>query len=162
MLTHIDSLQYLPIADAVVITFLAPSVASYACYLFLKEPFTKSSQYASLISFLGVFLIARPTSFFSSSGAITDNPPPTNTTNPEHAFPVATPTQRLDAVGVALLGVLGAAGAFTSIRWIGKRAHPLISVNYFSTFCTLISFLALTLPIFPEASFKLPANLRQW
>ncbi|KAF4625877.1 hypothetical protein G7Y89_g12287 [Cudoniella acicularis] len=43
-----DSLQYLPVADAVVITFLAPSVASYACYLFLKEPFPRSAQYASL------------------------------------------------------------------------------------------------------------------
>jgi drug/metabolite transporter (DMT)-like permease len=70
---------------------------------------------------------------------------------------------------VALLGVIGAAGALTTIRWIGRRAHPLISVNYFSVWCTLVSTVALStashLPepfTQPDLRFKLPVNLRQW
>lgn len=165
-LTAIDSLQYLPVADAVVISFLAPPVAGYGCYLFLNEPFSRSSQYASLISLFGVILIARPTSFFSTSSTTTlstDGPANATTTNDSYtSFPESTPSQRLDAVLVALVGVFGSAGAFTSIRHIGDRAHPLLSVNYFSVFCTVISFLALTVPSPLNVSFKLPADVRQW
>ncbi|PMD27274.1 hypothetical protein NA56DRAFT_543077, partial [Hyaloscypha hepaticicola] len=162
------SLQYLPIADAVVITFLGPSVASYGCYLFLREPFPRSAQYASLISLIGVVLIARPTSFFSSHS----EPLPTssNTTITEAAidasFPVPTSAQRLSAVAVAMVGVLGGAGALTSIRWIGNQAHPLISVNYFSVLCTLVSglILALSKPLHLSSTlgFVLPNGARQW
>ncbi|TVY45009.1 putative membrane protein [Lachnellula occidentalis] len=159
------SLQYLPVADAVVITFLAPSVASYACYLFLKEPFPRSAQYASLVSLLGVFLIARPTSFFTTSSpptSIPTNGTSTASTSLDASFPTPTSAQRLSAVAVAMVGVLGSAAVFTIIRWIGPRAHPLISVNYFAVWCTLVSTLSLTLPIPSSPSFALPANLRQW
>lgn len=65
-----------------------------------------------------------------------------------------------------MIGVLGSAGAFTSIRWIGNRAHPLLSVNYFSIFCTVISTLALSLAqplhLSDTLRFALPAGLRQW
>jgi len=163
------SLQYLPVADAVVLTFLAPSVASYACFLFLKEPFSRSAQYASLVSLVGVVLIARPTSFFSNSSPPTTEFPDYNATNPEPYdanFPVPTSAQRLSAVAVAMLGVLGSAGAFTAIRWIGNRAHPLISVNYFAVWCTVVSTCALSLSkplgLSSTLAFALPANLRQW
>jgi drug/metabolite transporter (DMT)-like permease len=67
---------------------------------------------------------------------------------------------------LALVGVLGAAGAFTSIRWIGNRAHPLLSVNYFSVFCAVISLFALTATpiVFPNSDLKfaLPKDGRQW
>jgi len=164
------SLQYLPIADAVVLTFLAPSIASYGCYLFLREPFPRSAQYASLISLIGVVLIARPTSFFSSNTDSTASPPSNTTITTEatydSSFPVPTSAQRLSAVAVAMVGVFGGAGAFTSIRWIGDQAHPLISVNYFSVLCTLVSGLALTLAkplhLSDELEFKFPNGLRQW
>ena len=71
-----------------------------------------------------------------------------------------TSSQRLTAVGVGLIGVMGAASAFTTIRWIGKRAHPMLSVNYFAAWTTLMS--ALILLLYPGVDFQLPANLRQW
>ena len=71
-----------------------------------------------------------------------------------------TSAQRLSAVGVALIGVLGAASAYTTIRWIGKRAHPLISVNYFAAWTDIVSTVALL--AIPGIDFQLPANLRQW
>lgn len=71
-----------------------------------------------------------------------------------------TPHRRLVAVLVALVGVLGAASAFTTIRVIGKRAHPLISVNYFSSWCAVVSLVSLTtIPsvggiIWPESAYQ--------
>jgi drug/metabolite transporter (DMT)-like permease len=65
-----------------------------------------------------------------------------------------------------MLGVLGSAGAFTSIRWIGSRAHPLISVNYFAIWCTFVSFMALSLskPLHLSTTlvFAIPSGVRQW
>lgn len=162
------SLQYLPVADAVVITFLAPSVASYGCYLFLKEPFPKTAQYASLVSLLGVVLIAQPLGFLTSSSKDAPGSAAANSTSSVTGedFPTPTETQRLSAVAVALLGVLGSAGAYTSIRHIGTRAHPLLSVNYFAVWCTVVSTLSLSLAqplhLSTTLSFSLPAGIRQW
>lgn len=144
-------------------------MACWACSFILHEPFTRNEQIAGIISFLGVVLIARPTSLLPhhsdvppvASGA-GDAIPSTNATistgldKPYHV----TSAQRLSAVGVALIGVLGAASAYTTIRWIGKRAHPLISVNYFAAWTTIVSTVALL--AVPGIDFRLPANLRQW
>lgn len=173
------SMMYLPLAEATVISFLAPSVAGYVCHVLIHDPFTRKEQIASVLALVGVVFIARPTSLFSSSAAAegAQTPPAaginataaaTNVTGPApHLGGEATPAQRLTAIGVALVGVLGASGAFTTIRWIGKRAHPLISVNYFSTWCTLVSTVVLLLaPVLnigqPAIHFALPTSLRQW
>lgn len=122
-----------------------------------------------MISFLGVVLIARPVSLLPhhsdvppvASGA-GDGIPSTNATIPTRpqGSNHVTSAQRLSAVGFALIGVLGAASAYTTIRWIGKRAHPLISVNYFAAWTTFLSVVALI--AVPGVDFQLPANLRQW
>jgi drug/metabolite transporter (DMT)-like permease len=163
--------MYLPLADATVITFLAPSLACWACSYLINEPFTRMEQIAAYISLFGVVLIARPASLFShtdsvppASGDADLVPIPTNTTanTPHFAsdYDSVTPAQRATAVGVAMLGVLGAAGAYTTIRWIGKRAHPLLSVNYFATWCTIVSVVMMFL--LPDVGFLLPKSLRDW
>ncbi|KAF2266668.1 hypothetical protein CC78DRAFT_491552 [Lojkania enalia] len=169
------SLLYLPLADATVITFLAPSISCWACSYLIKEPFTRMEQIAAYISLFGVVLIARPVSLFSSlthssepalptSGDSGVAPFPTNATqtSPQLAsdYDKVTPTQRASAVGVAMLGVLGAAGAYTTIRWIGKRAHPLISVNYFATWCTIVSVGMML--VLPGVGFLLPKGFKEW
>lgn len=164
-----DSLRYIPLGEATVITFLAPIVACWACSILMHQPFTRTEQVAGLVSLLGVVLIARPTSFFSASNGESpvatgadDAIPATNATlskQLQSAFSV-TSTQRLFAVGVALIGVLGAACAYTTIRWIGQRAHPLISVNYFAIWSTFVATLVLL--FVPGMHFKLPSGLRQW
>ncbi|KAK6499292.1 hypothetical protein TWF506_003919 [Arthrobotrys conoides] len=163
------SLTYLDVSDATVITFLAPSVAGFACYIILKEPFTKSEMIGGLVSLLGVVLIARPTVLFSggssdpkdkgSTGSGGTEPSPTQE-GIKLDIDEATPSQRFTAVMVALVGVLGAASAYTTIRWIGKRAHPLISVNYFSAWCVIVSFLGLL--VLPGIGFKAPQTFLQW
>ncbi|KAK9469082.1 hypothetical protein V1512DRAFT_202195 [Lipomyces arxii] len=136
------SLTYLSLSDATVISFLAPTVAGFACSIFLKEEFSRINIWAGLISFFGVILIAQPSSDLSSSSS------------------GVTSGQRVGAVGVALTGVLGAAGTFTVIRCIGKRAHPLLSVNYFAVICTVVS--TTSLAFFPGSRFVLPRTATQW
>ncbi|KAM0358234.1 hypothetical protein HYE67_003427 [Fusarium culmorum] len=162
------SMMYIPLADATVITFLAPGVAGIICWFALREPFTRIEQLATFVALLGVVLIARPTTLFSNS----DNDDSSTTEPPESggipgADHEATPEERLIAVAVALLGVLGAAGAYTTLRTIGKRAHPLISVNYFGVIST---FIALAMLIFgpildiqqPGLRWVTPTTIKQW
>lgn len=160
---------YLPLADATVITFLAPILACWACSKLINDAFTRTDQIGGLVSLIGVILIARPASIFTSHGPSPSAtapapPPPPEAPAPgatdASSNPEATPMQRLAAVGVALIGVLGAAVAYTTIRWIGQRAHALVSVNYFSTWCTLVS--AAVLLLVPSVPFVLPSTLRQW
>jgi drug/metabolite transporter (DMT)-like permease len=131
-------------------------------------------QIAAYVSLFGVVLIARPVSLFAflshSNGPVppasgdSDIVVPVNATTDAHRlaaeFDDVTPAQRASAVGVALLGVLGAAGAYTTIRWIGKRAHPLISVNYFATWCTMVSIVMML--ALPGVGFLLPRSLKDW
>lgn len=169
------SLLYLPLADATVITFLAPSLACWACSYLINEPFTRMEQIAAYISLFGVVLIARPVSLFAAlshsskhtsveSGDADIAPILNGTTSSSSRlaadYDSVTPTQRATAVGIAMLGVLGAAGAYTTIRWIGKRAHPLISVNYFATWCTIVSTVAMM--IIPGVGFLLPKYFKDW
>ena len=165
------SLLYLPLADATVLTFLAPGLACWVCSYLIKEPFTRIEKIGTFVSMVGVVFIARPTSLFSGSSA---TPPasgdgdvalPVNGTvdgsAPDFAnYDNVTPTQRLAAVGIAMIGVLGAVTAYTTIRWIGKRAHPLISVNYFAAWSTLVSIILQF--ALPGVGFLLPSDLKEW
>jgi hypothetical protein len=131
-------------------------------------------QIAAYVSLFGVVLIARPVTLFAALSKSDPSVSPTigegdsvplNTTtgSPDRLaadYDAVTPTQRATAVGIAMLGVFGAAGAYTTIRWIGKRAHPLISVNYFATWCTIVSIVAML--TMPGVGFLLPRYLKDW
>ena len=136
------SLQYLDLSDATVLTFLAPILTGYFGRIFLKEPFLRTELYAGVLSLIGVVLIARPQSLFGTNTSVTAGE--------------ATGLQRLAAVGVSLLGVVGAASAYITIRAIGHRAHPLISVSMFALYATLVAVIGLAvlrLPIVFPRSF---------
>ena len=167
------SLLYLPLADATVITFLAPSLACWACSILIKEPFTRLEKIGGFVSLLGVVLIARPTSLFAGmtrggdgqdAVGTTDTALASNTTISDGSdasnYENVTSEQRLSAVGIAMIGVLGSAGVYTVIRWIGKRAHPLVTVNYFAGWCFFVS-IVMQLAL-PEIGFLLPADLKEW
>lgn len=176
---ELDSLRYLPIAESMVITFLAPTLACWVCAILLHEPFTRKEQIAGAIALIGVILIARPLSLFDNDTPSIPSHPivPTgmplpkfsNSTNQiPHLFtkrflkPIATtPAQRLGAVTIALLGVLGAVISYVTIRLIGARAHVLISVNYFSTCTAFVSLLAILL-LPSQIPFRLPSNSHEW
>ncbi|KAG2748203.1 drug/metabolite transporter superfamily [Suillus brevipes Sb2] len=125
------SLQYLSVADATVLVFLTPLTAAVAGTVFLKEGYSIKQAIAGVFSLLGVVLIGRPAFLFGSMEAI------------PQGFPDVGPAQRLAGVGACMVSVLGNTGAYTSIRAIGKRAHPMHVMTYFSLWCTIISSLGM-------------------
>ncbi|KAF8883038.1 hypothetical protein BD779DRAFT_899098 [Infundibulicybe gibba] len=126
------SLQYLSLSDATVLMFLAPLCTAIAGSLLLNEKFSAREALAGMFSLFGVILIARPAFIFGVSLS-------QDRALMSVVVEKSTSSQRLVAVGVALVGVLGAAGAHISVRAIGKRAHPLHSLTSFSMHSTIVS-----------------------
>ena len=151
------------------LTFLAPIAACYACsFVMPNEEFSRKQQLAGVISLLGVVLIAQPFSMFNSddpSSAAAQTVPSNSTASipPAVIFSVPEPVDfyhHMLAIVAALCGVLGTASAITAIRWIGQRAHPLVSVTYFSMVTTSLSVVAVL--TIPSLHFQLPNNLSEW
>ncbi|KAH9008780.1 hypothetical protein EDB84DRAFT_1549747 [Lactarius hengduanensis] len=131
------SLQHLSLSDATVLTFIAPILTGFSGAIFLKEPISIREIVAGLCSFVGIVLISRPQFLFGSSQAFLD---------PSEG---ASPTERMLSISAALIGVLGATGTYTILRAIGKRAHVLHSLTFFSSQSVLVSTLGMIL-------FKIP------
>ncbi|KAG1824671.1 drug/metabolite transporter superfamily [Suillus subaureus] len=125
------SLQYLSVADATVLVFLTPLTTAVAGSVFLKESYSVKQAVAGVFSLLGVVLIGRPAFLFGSLDAI------------PQGLPDTAPAQRLAGVGACMVSVLGNTGAYTSIRAIGKRAHPMHVMTFFSLWSTIISSLGM-------------------
>jgi drug/metabolite transporter (DMT)-like permease len=145
--------HYLPLAEATVFRFLVPIFTSWACSVCLGQEFSRKELLAGLIALIGVVFIAHPASVFgpvdddvgASKGGVVDD---------------VTPTQRLIAIAVSVLGIFGASGAYTTIRIIGNRAHALMSVNYFAILGTTGSTVALL--VIPGIGFTMPQGAREW
>ncbi|KAJ5151856.1 hypothetical protein N7492_010151 [Penicillium capsulatum] len=150
------SVQYLPLSEATVITFLAPIMTCYACSFWIPgETFSRRQQLAALVSLVGVVLIAHP---FRARDALEDG---NGDGNDDGDTPSSADSyHHVLATIVACVGVLGAAGAYTSIRMIGRRAHPLVSVTYFSSVTTVISFVAMA--AVPGVPFRVPSTPVEW
>ncbi|KIJ25080.1 hypothetical protein M422DRAFT_38929 [Sphaerobolus stellatus SS14] len=121
------------LSDAIVLTFLSPTTTAIAGCLLLHEKISRREVLAGLLSLLGVILIARPQSLFGKHNG-------GNTSSDETSdIPLeATATQRL-AVGMAMLGVMGATGAYVTLRAIGIRAHTMHSLTFFSSYSAIVS-----------------------
>ncbi|KAF9441674.1 hypothetical protein P691DRAFT_683172 [Macrolepiota fuliginosa MF-IS2] len=149
------SLQYLSLSDATVLTFLSPLCTAAAGALFLSEKFTRREAFAGLLSLAGVILIARPPFIFGTATTEVSDVS-LEEGAPDVSIGEAGPEQRLIAVGVALIGVLGATGAYISLRAIGKRAHPLHSLVSFSTQCVVVATIGM---VVTKTPFIVPTQL---
>ncbi|KAI1117800.1 DUF6-domain-containing protein [Nemania sp. NC0429] len=160
------SLSYLEISDATAISFLVPTWTAILCYVWLKEPYRIQEAGSGLISLAGVLLIARPAFLFGGSAAAPDNGKTTMTMfivdGPQEGLPVGPPSspQRTLAIICSIAGTFAAAAAYSTIRVIGKRAHSLVSVNYFAVLSTVGS--ALIILVHPDLHFMLPQGAVQW
>ncbi|CAG8982321.1 hypothetical protein HYALB_00005322 [Hymenoscyphus albidus] len=150
------SVHYLPISESIVIRFLVPLCTAWACSIFLKQPFTSKEQLAALIALVGVVFIAHPSFIFGDVEANVGD------VHSDKAGVVddVTPEQRLIALAFSMMGIVGASGAYTTIRIIGDRAHALISVLYFAVLATVGSTGALLLV--PGIGFSMPKGPREW
>ncbi|KAI1804290.1 hypothetical protein F4811DRAFT_520668 [Daldinia bambusicola] len=159
------SLSYLNISDATVISFLVPTMTALVCFVALGEPFTVKEAIAGLIAFSGVLFIARPTFLFpqhKTQEPDLDGMRLFMVDQPKGIVPSvpATPAERTVAALLAVIGTFGAAAAYSTIRVIGKRAHSLVSVNYFAVLATVGSFLIIL--VVPDLQFKIPETVTQW
>lgn len=158
------SVQYLPLSEATVITFLVPIMTCYACSLLIPgETFSRRQQLAAIVSLGGVILIARP--FTLRKPHVQSTPTAAAVWAMSLSAAGDTPSDadsyhHVIATIVAFVGVIGAAGSYTAIRIIGRRAHPLVSVTYFSSVTMVISFVGMaTLPWVP---FRIPSTGIEW
>ncbi|RBA15483.1 hypothetical protein FPRO05_12557 [Fusarium proliferatum] len=160
------SLSYLDISDATVITFLVPTLTAFIAWVALREPFTVKEATAGFIAFAGVLFVARPAFLFPESWRTLSElesraVDPDFTTDGGILPPVkATPQERTIAILCAIFGSFAAATAYATIRVIGKRAHSLVSVNYFAVLATVSSFLIIM--IHPDLQFEIPKTIAEW
>ncbi|KAK7433023.1 hypothetical protein QQZ08_000496 [Neonectria magnoliae] len=154
------SLSYLEISDATVITFLVPTMTAFVCWIALNEPFTINEACAGLLAFVGVLFIARPGFLFPENDASGLSSLDAGLQGGILPPVKADPTERSIAVACAILGSFAAATAYATIRVIGKRAHSLVSVNYFAMLATVSSFSIIM--IHPDLHFEIPQTSIQW
>jgi drug/metabolite transporter (DMT)-like permease len=176
---RVDSLSYLDVSDATVITFLVPTLTAFIAWValrvslllmqqdvssnyYVQEPFTVNEALAGLIAFTGVLFVARPAFLFPHKDSFLSGPAPdtANAVKGILSAVKATPQERTIAICCAIFGSIAAATAYSTIRVIGKRAHSLVSVNYFAVLATVSSFLIIT--IHPELQFEIPKTLAEW
>jgi len=112
------AVTHLPLGDATVIQFTNPAfVAIFAVFL-LGEGLRARDLAATIVCLSGVAFIAQP-SFLFGAGRLP-----------------------LFDVGIALLGAIVSAMAYTVVRRLGRTEHPLVIVLYFPLVAT-----PLTLPL---------------
>lgn len=164
------SLMYLSISDSVLISFLSPSLTIILAWIVLREKVHSYEAFGCILSLLGVALIVRPPFLFGNS-FMNDNNDATNMdlnspgdgsmdTVSYNPIESSNPKERLIAALVALWGTFGMASVYIIIRYIGKRAHAIMSVSYFSLLTLIIS----TIGVFtiPSMKFQMPNSLKEW
>ncbi|GJE91691.1 DMT family transporter [Phanerochaete sordida] len=135
------SVQVLSIADATVLTFIAPILTTFTGAFFLGERFSWKQVAAGFASLIGVILIARPPFLFGDAPEVASSSSDAEVSPTD--VPGITPAERLLAVGVALFGAVGAVGVYTAIRAVGTRAHSLHNINSVSLQCIIGSTLGM-------------------
>lgn len=105
------AIDHMLLADASILNRLSPFVTVFLCWLFLKEPLSKTQAVSILIAFVGALCIIRP-----GLGALS-------------SFPAL----------IATLGGVGAGSAMACVRWLNLHgANKAMIVFIFSTFSSLI------------------------
>ena len=102
------AIDHLPLADATVIQFTNPMIAALIAVFALREPLRGADVVATLLSMVGVVLVAQPT-FLFAQGIPLD--------------PVA--------VAVGFVGAFFSAIAYVVIRKLGATEHYMVVVFYF-------------------------------
>lgn len=127
-----------------------PLVASLGGYLVLGTSFSWLETLLSVVSLLGVVLVASPDVLFPSGA----------TDDAAHDPEAVTIASRIGAICVGLVGVCGSAAAFLCMSALGKAESPLTVVNYFAALCMLVSCVALV--VMPGLSFQAPRGGWEW
>ncbi|KAE8542706.1 hypothetical protein D1P53_001488 [Cryptococcus gattii VGV] len=147
LLSSYQSLKGLTLSDSVTIQFLAPSVTALLGFLFLQEKLSQREILAGFFCLIGVVLVSRPPFIFGREGKGEDIPLPDEVAGGTRLNLPPAPgevnqrgndtAERAIAVTWAFVAVFFSSMAYTTIRWIGNKAHALHSITYFSYSCTI-------------------------
>jgi drug/metabolite transporter (DMT)-like permease len=141
------ALQRLPLADAVSLLFLNPVLTAVLAWLLLKETLTWKAFSGSLISLAGMLFVVRPPFLFSGENDIGGAQNPSFNNNNTRIiggnegqidhFDQFSSTEwtsrRLWGVTFGLASAFLAAGAYLTIRVIGKKASAISIAVWFHT-----------------------------
>ncbi|MAG29888.1 MAG: EamA family transporter [Deltaproteobacteria bacterium] len=103
------AVTHLPLAEATVLQYLHPAITAILAGIFLGESISRRLLLATLISLVGVVLVARPSSLFGAGAASLD------------------PFWVLVAIG----GASFSAAAYVVVRRLSQHEDPLVIVFYF-------------------------------
>lgn len=132
LLCFFYAIPRLPLAEVTVIQFTNPVFVALLASVFLGEHLGRRDVGSIALSLVGVLLIARPSVLFGARVETLD----------------------LVAVGVALLGAVLAAVAYTTVRKLRETEHALVVVFYFP----LVSTPAAVPVMWSEAVWPTPAE----
>ena len=102
------AIGHLPLADATVIQFCNPMLAALIAVFALGEPLRGTAILATILSMVGVVLVAQPTALFATGVALD---------------PVA--------VTIGIVGAIFSAVSYVVIRKLGATEHHMVVVFYF-------------------------------
>lgn len=109
----------LPLADATVIQYTNPVFAALLAVWVLGERLQLGEVLAVVVSLFGVVLVMRPGFIFGAGAAGGLDPL---------------------AVGIGLVGAVGSAAAYVTVRRLRATEHPMVIVFYFALTATVLSF----------------------
>lgn len=136
MTTYYFSIKMLPLADAVTIFFLNPAITAVAAWAIMREPLGLRGLAGVIISLGGLLLLTHPPFLFGSSPS-SSTPSSSSALHGDGSVGVSTAhaggwdEQRLLGSMFGLLSAILSAGAFISIRYIGKSEPALVVSVYF-------------------------------
>ncbi|GLC34177.1 hypothetical protein PLESTM_000166500 [Pleodorina starrii] len=138
MTTYYFSIRMLPLADAVTLFFLNPAITAVVAWAILKEPLGLRGVCGVLVSVCGLILLTRPPFLFghtgsgsSAGGLHGDGGVGVGTAGAGDGAGGGWDRDRLLGSMFGLLSALLSAGAFISIRYIGKSEPALVVSVYF-------------------------------
>jgi drug/metabolite transporter (DMT)-like permease len=120
---HYSALLLLPLADAVSLLFLNPVLTAILAMLLLKETLTWKAFGGSLTGLAGMLLVVRPPFLVGSELFGSGNDSSTDEWT----------SQRVWGVSFGLASAFLAAGAYLTIRMIGKKASAISIAVWFHT-----------------------------
>jgi drug/metabolite transporter (DMT)-like permease len=124
------ALTVLPLADATVIQYTNPIWTALLAVPILKERITGIDVVGLVAGLIGVVLVTEPGFLFGGTSRLP-----------------------LFAVGIALLGSVMSATAYTLVRRLRETEHPLVVIFYFSLLATIASMpLAWPVAVMPPFS----------
>ncbi|EFA80065.1 hypothetical protein PPL_06887 [Heterostelium album PN500] len=128
----------LPLSDAVCVSFTTPVFTAALACIVLKEKWGYIDAISTILSFIGVGIISKPSFIFGSSVK-------QDSSEPDSGL-------RFIYISIGLIGSFFSACAYVAVRKIGSGTNALVMVSYFSSVAIL-----LTLPAsFLLQSFKIP------